>query len=79
MTEGLCPVREHCNLKACEGPDGRYINQSNCTCLGCIQRGIKAEADEHGLTLTPEKSRELCEWSGDMYNTDGDCLGAQCR
>ena len=53
-----CEVREFCKIKQCEDSNNRWINPSNCTCRGCLGR-------------SEDKN---CEWSGEAYNTDGECL-----
>ena len=61
----MCEVRRWCKLKQCEDPNNRWINESNCSCLQCIKYSIELDVDQKS---------EMCEWSGEAYNTDGDCL-----
>jgi len=59
--EVKCESREFCTLRSCEDPENRWLNESNCTCRGC-------------LTKSEDKK---CELSGEAYNTDGDCLASK--
>lgn len=60
-----CSVRKHCCLYQCDDPKNQWISEGNCSCKGCIERYIAEN---------PGKDVPVCEWSGEAYNTDGDCL-----
>jgi len=59
----ICEVKEFCVNKGCESTDNKYINIYNCSCRECMKR-----------SLEDLKNGTRCEWSGDAYNTDRDCL-----
>ncbi len=61
----MCPVQKYCNLKFCLDPSNHWISEFNCTCKGCIERFISEN---------PDKQVPNCEFSGDGYNSDGDCI-----
>ena len=57
-TKEICEARKFCKLKNCEDLQNRWINISNCTCRGCLLRS----------------EDKVCEFSGEAYNTDNECL-----
>lgn len=56
----VCEVKQYCKYKNCEEPDTQlqYVTYSNCSCRNCT-------------TLLTDK---VCDFSGESYNTDTDCL-----
>jgi hypothetical protein len=65
----VCEVRDKCKLKCCEDPENRWITLSNCSCRECLVRSMICTCE--GCVVKEENG---CEFSGDAYNTDGDCL-----
>lgn len=58
-----CPVLQYCSVRGCLDPNNPGMNQENCSCRACILRSI-----EHA------QRGAVCEYSGEWYNIDGDCL-----
>jgi hypothetical protein len=59
-TQKICEVEQYCKYRNCKEPDTQlqYITYSNCSCRRCH-------------TFLTDKA---CDFSGESYNTDSDCL-----